>query len=92
MMSRVCNHDHVVQFIGVIMPPHSAVVTKFMACGSVEDLLVRQGPRYRRDRLSLARIVRMAVEGATLSAPLWLAAPCACVCDVSLADCFGVAC
>lgn len=48
MMSRVCNHDNVVQFVGVVVEPRPAVVTKFMRCGSLEDVLVKSGARNRR--------------------------------------------
>lgn len=41
MMRRVCNHDSIVQFVGVLLRPRPAVVTKFMRSGSLEELLVR---------------------------------------------------
>jgi serine/threonine protein kinase len=64
MMARVCNHDNVVQFIGVILPPLPSVVTRFMARGSVEDVMVKPGPRNTRDSIPFVSIVLMAKEAA----------------------------
>jgi hypothetical protein len=44
MMQRVARHENVIQFVGIVMPPNSAVVTRLMQA-SVEDLLVRPGPK-----------------------------------------------
>jgi serine/threonine protein kinase len=61
-MARVCNHANVIDFVGVVLDPRPALVTRFMVMGSVEDMLVRPGPRRRR--LPLLRIVRMAADAA----------------------------
>ena len=59
LMARVCNHDHVIQFVGIIVHPHPCVVTVFCAGGTVEDLLVTPNPQ--RD-VHMSTILRMAVE------------------------------
>ncbi len=65
MMSRVCNHEHIVKFVGVVLPPHSSVVTTFMARGSVEDCLIRPGPKNSRFSTSLLQMLQMVVQAAS---------------------------
>ena len=62
MMSRVCNHDNVIKFVGVTK---SAVVTSFMAYGSVEDLVIRPGPRNLRSGMSPLAILSLCVQAAS---------------------------
>lgn len=65
VMERVCHHDNVVQFVGVLLEPKRSVVTRFMPRGSVQDVLVQRGARqFARDRLRWADLVRMAADAA----------------------------
>lgn len=64
MMARVCNHDNVVQFIGIVLPPTPAVITRYMANGSVEDVLIRPGRRNIRADLSIVNMLDMAKQAA----------------------------
>jgi serine/threonine protein kinase len=61
LMARVCNHDHVIQFVGIVVQPCPCVVTIFCAGGSVEDLLVTS--EYRQE-VAYSTVVRMALEAA----------------------------
>jgi len=65
VMARVCSHDHIVHFIGVLIKPMPAIVTAFMELGSLEDVLVVPGSgRYRRHDFNDAGLVRMACHAA----------------------------
>jgi serine/threonine-protein kinase CTR1 len=64
-MSRVCNHENILPFVGVMVRPQPAVVTKFMMNGNVEDLLVRESPRNARARVPYRQLVLMAQQAAT---------------------------
>jgi serine/threonine protein kinase len=61
LMARVCNHDHVIQFVGIVVHPSPCVVTIFCSKGSVEDLLVTSEDRHAVER---ACVLRMALEAA----------------------------
>lgn len=55
----VCNHNCVVQFVGVLFRPTPSVVTMFMENGSVEDMLVSGDGSAKKEL-----VVRMAIEAA----------------------------
>lgn len=55
----VCNHNCVVQFVGVLFRPTPSVVTMFMENGSVEDMLVSSDSPAKKEL-----VVRMAIEAA----------------------------
>lgn len=55
----VCNHNCVVQFVGVLLRPVPSVVTMFMENGSVEDMLVSSDKKATKDL-----VCRMAIEAA----------------------------
>ncbi|CAN0190357.1 unnamed protein product, partial [Hapterophycus canaliculatus] len=55
----VCNHNCVVQFVGVLLRPVPSVVTMFMENGSVEDMLVSSDSPATKPL-----VVRMAIEAA----------------------------
>ncbi|CAM9154846.1 unnamed protein product [Pylaiella littoralis] len=59
MLAKVCNHNCVVQFVGVLLRPVPSVVTMFMENGSVEDMLVSTDSPATKDL-----VVRMAIEAA----------------------------
>ena len=61
LMARVCNHDHVIQFVGIVVNPCPCVVTIFCPQGSVEDLLVTSE---RKHEVEYATVLRMALEAA----------------------------
>ena len=63
-MSRVCNHDHVVPFRGVILGPHPSVVTTLMV-GSVEELAVLTGVRSIRSKLKWAHLLSILRDAAS---------------------------
>lgn len=59
-MARVCNHAHIIQFVGIVLAPKPCVVTVFCSNGSVETMLVnRKHVPFDLDCLS-----RMALEAA----------------------------
>eukprot|EP00753_Platysulcus_tardus_P014677 PLAT4429.2.p1 GENE.PLAT4429.2~~PLAT4429.2.p1 ORF type:complete len:472 (-),score=163.15 PLAT4429.2:104-1519(-) len=65
LMSRVCNHDHVVNFVGVSTTAERlSIVTKFMSRMSCDDVLVKPGPGNMRATLSMAQLLRMAMDTA----------------------------
>eukprot|EP00752_Nemacystus_decipiens_P001312 g1302.t1 len=59
MLAKVCNHNCVVQFVGVLFRPTPSVVTMFMENGSVEDMLVSSNSPAKKEL-----VVRMAIEAA----------------------------
>eukprot|EP00752_Nemacystus_decipiens_P002890 g2689.t1 len=59
MLAKVCNHNCVVQFVGVLFQPTPSVVTMFMENGSVEDMLVSSNSPAKKEL-----VVRMAIEAA----------------------------
>ncbi|CAM9181388.1 unnamed protein product [Ectocarpus sp. 12 AP-2014] len=59
MLAKVCNHNCVVQFVGVLLRPVPSVVTMFMENGSVEDMLVSSDKKATKDL-----VCRMAIEAA----------------------------
>ena len=65
VMARVCSHDHIVHFIGVLVKPRPAIVTAFMELGSLEDVLVvPSSGRYRRAEFQLKDLLKMAAHAA----------------------------
>ncbi|KAA0175924.1 hypothetical protein FNF27_02645 [Cafeteria roenbergensis] len=64
MMARVAHHEHIVRFVGVIERPFQAVVTEFMARGSLERLLVSPGPGNLRHLFTLRDVTAMACGAA----------------------------
>lgn len=58
-MYAVCNHNCVVQFVGVLFRPTPSVVTMFMENGSVEGLLVSGDSPAKKELVG-----RMAIEAA----------------------------
>jgi serine/threonine protein kinase len=64
VMARVCSHDHIVHFIGVLLKPKAAIVTAFMELGSLEDVLVHPGLRHRRQEFTYKDLVRLCAQAA----------------------------
>lgn len=64
LMERVCNHPNVLRLLGVCRTPHRALIFPFYELGSLEDLLVREGPTNQRARLRWGDAVRMLQQAA----------------------------
>lgn len=64
VMARVCNHDHVVQFVGVITSPVPAIVTRFMSGGSLDHLMLKSHRHNRREHMTLLQTFRMLRDAA----------------------------
>lgn len=62
VMSRVCHHDHVVEFVGVVLGADPVVVTKYCAQGNLASILVGSGAR--EPRMPLADRVNLLAQAA----------------------------
>jgi len=59
VLSRVCNHSCVVQFVGICLSPTPAVITRYMPRGSVDNFLVKN-----QEAVDHMLVIRMALEAA----------------------------